>query len=82
MTTKAECLNDSGRWENHMYNFDNLPHVIYDIFKTINVEIQFSFLSLSVNFYLSVGTHRRFNSKYKQLINLYIKLPHYFSVFM
>ena len=25
---KEECLNSSdGRWENHMYNFDNLPKV-------------------------------------------------------
>ena len=31
VTNKTECLNDSGRWENHMYNFDNLPNVIWKL---------------------------------------------------
>ena len=53
VTNKSECLNDSGRWENHMYNFDNLPHVIYHIFKTINVKIQVSLLSLWIFIFLS-----------------------------
>ena len=28
VTNKAECQNSTGRWENRIYNFDNLPQVI------------------------------------------------------
>lgn len=45
VTNKTECLNNNGSWENHMYNFDNLPNVIYHIVET-KVQIELFFLSL------------------------------------
>ena len=53
VTNKSECVNNSGRWENHMYNFDNLPQVIYHIFKTISVKIQVFLFSLWIFIFLS-----------------------------
>lgn len=41
VTNKSECRNVNGSWKNHMYNFDNLPHVIYQIVKTFKFKFPF-----------------------------------------